>query len=70
MVGKICLVTVGKIKGTGTVLLNHHVKKGNTMVVTMDLDQNLFPSKASFNLCFFLFPLKYNVIQYVSLLCP
>ena len=37
------------LKGTGTELLNHHVKKRNKMVATMDLDQNLFPSTASFS---------------------
>ena len=34
---------VGQLKGTW--LLNYHVKKGNMMVVMMDLDQNLFPSQ-------------------------
>jgi len=39
---------VGQHKGTGPWLINYHVKKGNMMVVMMDLDQNLFPSTASF----------------------
>jgi len=36
----------------GIGLLNHHVKKGNMMVVTMELDHNLFPSTASFDASF------------------
>jgi len=32
--------------------LNHHTKKGSKMVVMMDLDQNLFPSIASFGASF------------------
>ena len=40
------------LKDTGTGLLNHHVKKGNKMVVMIDLDQNLFPSTASFGASF------------------
>jgi len=43
---------VGQLKGMGTRLLNHHVKKGNMMVVMMDLDQNLFPLTASFGTSF------------------
>jgi len=41
-------------KGTGTGLLNYHIKKGNMMVLMMDLDQNLFSSTASFggSFCF------------------
>ena len=42
---------VGQLKGTGTGFLNHHVKKGN-MVLMMDLVQNLFPSTASFGASF------------------
>jgi len=41
------------LKDTGTGLLNHHVKKGNKMVVMIDLDQNLFPSTASFGASFY-----------------
>jgi len=40
-------------KGTGTGLLNHHVKEGNKMVVMVDLDQKLFPSTASFGASLF-----------------
>jgi len=29
----------------GTRLLNHHIKKGNMVVVMMDLDQNLYSPK-------------------------
>ena len=43
-----CLVMVGELKGVDTRLLNHHAKKGNMMVVMIDLDQNLLPSTASF----------------------
>ena len=33
-----CLVMVGQLKGMGTRLLDHHVKKGNMMVVIIGLD--------------------------------
>ena len=33
--------------------VNHHIKKGNMIVVMTDLDQNLFPSTASFFASFF-----------------
>jgi len=36
----------------GIGFLNHHTKKGSKMVVMMDLDQNLFPSIASFDVSF------------------
>jgi len=36
-----CRVVVGQLKGMGTRLLNHRNKKGNMVVVMMDLDQNL-----------------------------
>jgi len=40
---------VGQLKpGTDIGFLNHHVKKGSKMVVMMDLDEELFPSTASF----------------------
>ena len=39
----------GVSKGMGTRLLNYHVRKGNMMVVMIDLDQNLFLSTASFS---------------------
>ena len=48
----------------GTGLLNHHVKKGNMMVVMMDLDQNLFSLNSKL-WYFFLFPLTllwYSII--------
>ena len=45
------LVMVG-LKGMGTRLLNHHVKKGNMMVMVTDLDHNLFPSTARFGASF------------------
>ena len=38
----------GVSKGMGTRLLNYHIKKGNMMVVLMDLGQSLFLSTASF----------------------
>jgi len=47
-----CLVIVDQLKGIGTRLLNYHIKKGNMMVVMMDLDQNLFHSTASFGASF------------------
>ena len=47
-----CLVMVGELKGVDTRLLNHHAKKGNMMVVMIDLDQNLLPSTASFGASF------------------
>jgi len=31
-------VMVGQLKGMGTRLLSQHVKKGNMMMVTMDMD--------------------------------
>jgi len=40
---------VGQLNpGVWVLGFNHHVKKGSKMVVMMDLDQNLFPSTASF----------------------
>ena len=40
---------VGQLNpGVWVLGFNHHAKKGSTMVVMMDLDQNLFPSTASF----------------------
>jgi len=53
-----CLVMVGQLKGMGTRLLNHHVKKGSMIVV------NLFPSTASFGAYFLSIINKYYVIQY------
>ena len=42
-----CRVVIGQLKGMGTWLLNHCIKKGNMMVVIMmiDLDQNLYSPK-------------------------
>ena len=37
-----------RVYSTNTLSFNHHAKKGSKMVVMMDLDQNLFPSTASF----------------------
>jgi len=34
--------------GVWVLSLNHHAKKGSKTVEMMDLDQNLFPSTASF----------------------
>jgi len=39
-------------RGTGIGFPDHHVKEGSKMVVMMDLDQNLFPSTASFGASF------------------
>ena len=40
---------VGQLNpGVWVLGFNHHAKKGSKMVVMMDLDQNLFPSTASF----------------------
>jgi len=40
---------VGQLnRGVWVLGFNHHAKKGSKMVVMMDLDQNLFPSTASF----------------------
>ena len=39
-----CRLVVGQLKGMGTWLLNHCIKKGN-MVVMIDLDQNLYSRK-------------------------
>ena len=40
---------VGQLNpGVWVLGFNHHAKKGSNMVVMMDLDQNLFPSTASF----------------------
>jgi len=43
---------VGQLKGMSTGLLDHHVQRKNMMVVMMELDQNLFPSTASFGSSF------------------
>jgi len=52
---------VGQLKGVGTGLLSHHVKKGSTMVVMMDMDQNLFTSTASFGA-----PFCFNIIYVIQ----
>jgi len=40
---------VGQLNpGVSVLGFNHHAKKGSKMVVMIDLDQNLFPSTASF----------------------
>jgi len=41
---------VGQLNRAWVLGFNHHVKKGSKMVVMMNLDQNLFPSTASFGL--------------------
>ena len=38
--------------GTGIGFLNHHDKNGSKMMAMMDLDQDLFPSTASFGVSF------------------
>ena len=42
------LVMVGQLNWVQVATGFNHVKKGSKMVVMMDLDQNLFPSTASF----------------------
>jgi len=41
---------VGQLNRVWVLGFNHHAKKGSKMVVMMDLEQNLFPSTASFGL--------------------
>jgi len=42
---------VGQLNpGVWVLGFNHHAKKGSKIVVMMDLDQNLFPSTASFDI--------------------